>query len=338
MQPDDWLHDRTPETAVAAKFDLARDLAPDPEAIDIFLSQVSGNSEGMTMKALVIGGTRFIGAHVVRRLHDAGAQVTAFHRGTSSNPILPEIEHVLDASAEYPITAFPADLMRDWDIVIHMVAMGEADADAAARSFAGRTGRLVLVSSCDVYRAYGRLMKTEPGPQEAVPLREDAPLRSVLYPYRGMEAQLGTYAHDYDKILAERAVQNRPGLDWTILRLPKVYGPEDNSDLSTVYNFAGVPGWRWTHGHVENVAAAIVAGASHPKARNAVFNVGEEVTPTVGERLASLPARNGETPVPPPFDYRQHLVLDTGKIRVELGCTDVVDERTAMAELALRNS
>jgi len=205
------------------------------------------------MKALVVGGTRFIGAHVVRRLHDAGAQVTAFHRGTSSNPILPVIEHVLDPGAEYPITAFPAELLRDWDIVIHMVAMGEADAEAAARSFAGRTGRLVLVSSCDVYRAYGRLMKTEPGPQEAVPLREDAPLRSVLYPYRGMEAQLGAYAYDYDKILAERAVQGASGPDWTILRLPKVYGPEDNGDLSTVYGFAGVPEWRWTHGHVENV-------------------------------------------------------------------------------------
>ncbi|SDE94373.1 NAD-dependent epimerase/dehydratase family protein [Rhodospira trueperi] len=85
------------------------------------------------MKALVIGGTRFNGAHVVRRLHDAGVPVTAFHRGTSSNPVLPEIEHVLDPSVEYSITAFPAELLRDWDIVIRMVAMGEVDADAAAR-------------------------------------------------------------------------------------------------------------------------------------------------------------------------------------------------------------
>jgi nucleoside-diphosphate-sugar epimerase len=251
---------------------------------------------------------------------------------------LPEIEHVLAPGAEYPVTAFPAELLRDWDIVIHMVAMGEADAEAAARSFAGRTRRLALVSSCDVYRAYGRLMKTEPGPPEAVPLCEDAPLRSVLYPYRGMEAQLGAYARDYDKILAERIVQGTPDFDWTILRLPKVYGAEDNGDLSTVYRFAAVPEWRWTHGHVENVAAAIVTAASRPEARNAVFNVGEEVTLTVGERLASLPARDNGTPVPPPFDYRQHVVLDTGKIRAELRYTDVVDERTAMAKLAVASA
>lgn len=290
------------------------------------------------MKVLVIGGTRFIGAHVVRRLHDGGARVTAFHRGTSSNSILPEIEHVLDPRAEYPITAFPAELLRDWDIVIHMVAMGEADADAAARTFVGRASRFVLISSCDVYRAYGRLTKTEAGPPDAVPLQEDSPLRSALYPYRGMEAQLGAYAHDYDKILAERAVQSRLGLDWTILRLPKVYGREDNGDLSTVYGFAAVPDWRWTHGHVENVAAAIVTAAFHPKARGAVFNVGEEVTPTMGERLALLPARDDAQPLPSQFDYRQHLVLDTGKIRAKLGYTDVVDEKAAMMDLAVVSS
>ena len=290
------------------------------------------------MKVLIIGGTRFIGVHVVRRLHDAGAQVTAFHRGTSSNAILPAIEHVLDPGAEYPITAFPAELLRDWDIVIHMVAMGEADADAAARAFAGRTSRLVLVSSCDVYRAYGRLTKTEAGPPDAVPLHESSPLRSVLYPYRGMEAQLGAYAHDYDKILAERAVQRAPGLDWSILRLPKVYGREDNGDLSTVYGFAAVLDWRWTHGHVENVAAAIVTAAFHPKARRAVFNIGEADTPTMGERLAFLPTRGRERPVAPPFDYNQAFVLDTRKIRAELGYVDVVDEKAAMTDLAVASS
>lgn len=148
----------------------------------------------------------------------------------------------------------------------------------------------------------------------------------------------GQKAYDYDKILAERAVQSAPGLDWTILRLPKVYGAEDNGDLSTVYGFAAVPEWHWTHGHVENVATAIVAAASRSEARNAVFNVGEQVTPTVGERLASLPVRDDETPVPPPFNYRQHFVLDTEKILAELGYTDVVDEKTAMAELAVASA
>jgi nucleoside-diphosphate-sugar epimerase len=289
----------------------------------------------VAVKILVVGGTRFIGAHVVRRLHDAGSDVVVFHRGKSANPILPDIEHVLDPSADYPVTYFPDPLRRDWDVVIHMVAMGQADADAAVRTFEGRTSSLVMISSCDVYLAYGRLTKLEPGPPEPVPLDENASLRSVLYPYRGMEAQLGAFAHIYEKTLAENAVQSARDLEWTILRLPKVYGPEDNNQLSTVYGFAAAPEWRWTHGHVGNVAAAIAICATHPKARNEIFNVGEETTPAMSERLARLPAQSGETPELPSFDFRQPLVMATTKIRRRLGYADVVDEGRAMADLAL---
>lgn len=286
------------------------------------------------MRALVIGGTRFIGAHVVRQLYDRGAAVTVFHRGSSDNSILPDVEHVCDPCAAYPITGFPEALRQDWDVVVHMVGMGSADAQAAVRAFAGRAGRLLLVSSSDVYLAYGRLTKVEPGPAEPVPLSEDAPLRSTLFPYRGMESQLGEYARNYDKILAEQAVRVSADLEWTILRLPKVYGPEDNGDLATIYGFAAVSAWRWTHGHVQNVAAAIVACSEHAGARNTIFNVGEETTPSMGERLAMLPDRNARPPDPPLFDFDQPLVLDTARIRSVIGYREIVDERSAMLDLA----
>lgn len=285
------------------------------------------------MKALVIGGTRFIGAHVVRRLHEDGFEVTVLHRGRSSNPILPDVRHVIDADAEYPITRFPSAVHAHWDTVVHMVAMGLADASAAVQTFSGRTARLAIVSSSDVYRAYGRLVRSEPGPIESVPLKEDAPLRTVLYPYRGMEAQLGGYATRYEKILVERAVREQDQLDWTILRLPKVYGPEDNGDLATIYGCAAWPEWRWTHGHVRNVAAAIAMAATMPLASNEIFNVGEELTPTMGQRLANLPAR-GSAPPGPIFNFAQPLVLDTGKIRRLLGYDDVIDEFEEMRLLA----
>lgn len=280
-------------------------------------------------RILMIGGTRFIGAHAARRLHDAGAAITVLHRGSNTNPILPDVTHVLDPDAGWPVTRFPETLVRDWDVVIHMGAMGEADTRAAAQAFSGRAGRFVLVSSCDVYRAYGRLMRTEPGEPDPVPLVEDAPLRTVFYPYRGQEAQLGAWARDYEKIHAEAAVREAADLDWTILRLPKVYGPEDNGDLATIYGFAGAPDWRWTHAHVSNVAAAIALAARHPDARDGIFNVGEAHTPTIGERLARLPIR-ADPPEPPPFDFRQSLVLDTSAIRTRLGFAEVVDETQAM--------
>ena len=287
----------------------------------------------MSPRVLILGGTRFIGAHVARRMFDAGAAVTVFHRGKSENPVLPAVTHIRDAAAEYPILAYPQSVRaRDWDVVIAMVTMGEADARAAVDAFTRRAGRLVLISSGDVYRAYGRLTRHEPGEPDPVPLTEDAPLRGALYPYRAQAAALGAYAQDYEKILAETVVRDS-ALPSTVLRLPKVYGPEDNARLATVYGFASRPQWRWTHGHVENVAAAIALAATHPAAIGRTYNVGEAVTPTMGERLARLPAREASGP-PPDFDYRQDMAVDTGRIRQELGFTEQIDEAAAMRTLA----
>ncbi|MBI3676069.1 MAG: NAD-dependent epimerase/dehydratase family protein [Proteobacteria bacterium] len=286
------------------------------------------------MRVLIVGGTRFIGAHAARQLDEAGADVTVFHRGKSENPILPPVRHVRDASAEYPVTLFPEAVAKaDWDAVVHMVMMGEADARAAAQAFAGRAGRLVMISSGDIYRAYGRLTGSEPGEPDSSLLSEDAPLRSVLYPYRTQAAKLGRYAHDYEKILAERVVREA-GLPAVILRLPKVYGPEDNANLATVYSFAAQPQWRWTHGHVDNVARAIVLAAMHPAAPGRIYNVGEANTPTMGERLARLPSLSSPTPQAPPFDYRHSIGYDTTRIRNELGFREIVDEADAMLALA----
>jgi nucleoside-diphosphate-sugar epimerase len=283
-------------------------------------------------RVLVIGGTRFIGAHVTRQLFADGADVTVYHRGRTEHPLLPPIVHVCSPSAEYPVVNFPDALKRDWDAIVHMVAMGEADARAAADAFVGRAGRMVLISSGDVYRAYGRLTRLEPGPPDPVPLTEDAPLRVRLYPYRGQEKSLGAYAHNYEKILAERAVMDS-AVPWTVLRLPKVYGPEDNADLRTIYMAASHPAWRWTHGHVENVAAAIVLAALSPPAAYRIYNVGESRTPTMGERLARLPAAAAIPP--PPFDFSQSMEVDTGRIRDELGYAELLDEPTAMRDVAL---
>jgi len=286
------------------------------------------------MKTLVVGGTRFIGAHVVTQLFDGGHDVTVFHRGQSGHPDLPDVRHVCDPRAGYPITAFPAEIAEQrWDLVVHMVLMGEHDARAAVAAFAGKIGRLAMISSGDVYRAYGRLTCTEPGPPDPVPLDEAAPLRESRYPYRGQEDRLGAFARDYEKIMAERALSNADDLPWTILRLPKVYGPEDNADLGTIYGFAAAPDWRWTHGHVRNVAGAIVHAAMQPLALRQVFNVGEADTPTMAERLSSLPPRDRPPPALPQFNFEQDLVLDTTRLRSTLGFVDLVDETAAQRAL-----
>lgn len=47
------------------------------------------------MNILVIGGTRFIGAHAVAMLAEAGHTVTVFHRGKHNADLVPDsVEHI----------------------------------------------------------------------------------------------------------------------------------------------------------------------------------------------------------------------------------------------------
>jgi nucleoside-diphosphate-sugar epimerase len=278
----------------------------------------------MSVNVVVIGGTKFIGPHVVRQLVAHGASVTVFHRGTTEAELPSIVRHVHSSAASLPVLTFPPELLvPPPDIVIHMIPMGKRDAQAAVNTFRGCARRLVAVSSGDVYLAYGRFMGLQPGPVENGLLTESSPLRTVLYPYRH-QASAGDWVYDYEKILVERAVLADSELPGVVLRLPKVYGPGENADLATVYQFRDHPDWRWTHGYVENVAAAIVLGALHPRAAGRIYNVGEDYTPTVGERLLDLPSASTQAATSSTANFAQNIAYDTTRIRQELGYKEPV--------------
>ncbi len=288
------------------------------------------------MNILVIGGTRFIGVHVVRQLAQAGHSITVYHRGEHKSELPDGVRHVLRPEAAMPARSFPLELLNPQpDIVIHMIAMGEADARAASEFFRGRTGRMVWISSGDVYLAYGRFTGVEPGPVERGLLREDSPVRSVLYPYRDTGKAADDIANVYEKILVERIALGDPKLPGTVLRLPKVYGAAENADLATVYAFRNQPQWRWTHGYVENVAAAIVLATDQSSAMGRIYNVGEEHTPTIAERLTNLPSSSLPIRTDPKLNFEQDIAYDTRAIREELGYSELVPEEEAMNAMLL---
>jgi nucleoside-diphosphate-sugar epimerase len=296
------------------------------------------------MRILVVGGTGFIGAPLVQSLWDGGHDVTVFHRGNTEPQFPPDVQHVHSPDAAYPILHFPAELAQDWDVVLHVMLMNAAETQAAMQFFRGRSGRFVVVSSGDVYAAYGRLIGIEPDTTNIPAVQtEEAPLRSHWYPY-GREAR-GPWGElrDYDKILVERAVSADPQMPATILRLPMVFGPGDKQRRFARFLQRMIDGrpsifiseseakWRATHDYVENVAAAIAHAAVHMDAPHQTFNVGEAATPTMRERLedfARVAEWRGaievlsdyETPpaLRPPFPLKNDLVLDTSKIRLKL--------------------
>ena len=280
------------------------------------------------MKILIIGGTRFIGPRVVQRLFDAGHALALLHRGQHASPLPESVVEIQSPVAAIPVTEFPTDAFQfEPEVVLHMIAMGERDASAARRAFESIARRIVMLSSGDVYRAYGRFRGIEPGPLEPVPLRETSPLRTLMHPYRTAETPQKALEYYYDKILAEREIAASRNMPATILRLPKVYGPGDNADLATVYGFRNQPAWRWTHGHVDNVAAAIALAIMDERAKGRIYNVGEENTPTIADRLKYLPPRPYAETLDHSANFSQDIAYDTSRIRAELGFSEVIPER-----------
>jgi nucleoside-diphosphate-sugar epimerase len=310
------------------------------------------------VRVLVIGGTRFIGPHVVTRLCDSGHEVLVFHRGQTSADLPEPVEHLLGDRRHL------VDYTREFErfapqVVLDMIPMGEQDARTAVDTFRGLARRVVVVSSQDVYRAYGRLTGHEPGPVDPVPLAESAPLRHKLYPYRDKSPRDRDdpqhWLDDYDKILVERAVLADPGLPGTVLRLPMVYGPGDrqhrlfdhlkrmDDDRPAILLDEGLAKWRWTRGYVENVAAAIALAVVDERAAGRIYNVGQAEALTMAGwvrevgRAAGWPGKVVVVPqsrlplhLAPGMNTDQHLVADTTRIRQELGYKETVPQDEAL--------
>lgn len=241
------------------------------------------------MRTLVIGGGGPIGQAVVRAFITRGDEPLWTSRQAEA--------YVGAAGGHMRVDRDrPGDIVqvvRDQQIntVVDMVAYTSASAEPLLSALQGIVQRYVLVSSCDVYRNYGLLHGLEIGDADASPLNEAAPLRTIRFPYRGSIPRAADdpdrWMDDYDKIPVETAVRDL-SCDWTILRLPMVYGPGDRQRR---FRWAIAPmlsraplleapsawlNWTSTYGFIDNVAAAIAQCAVDPRAANATFNIADE--------------------------------------------------------------
>jgi nucleoside-diphosphate-sugar epimerase len=304
------------------------------------------------IRVLVLGGTGFLGPEVVRHLIAAGCAVTVFHRGPREADLPAVVEHV-HGDRDH-IGAFVDEFRRIApDVVVDMKPMTEAHAQGLVAAFAGLVERVVIVSSTDVYRAYGRLNLTEPGPPDPVPLTEDAPLRERLYADRDAKPHDRAGSLDlYDKLLVERAVAAEPRFAAAILRLGMVHGPRSYRHFPYVRRMNDRrPGiilaqswarWRGTLAYSEDVGAAIALAAMRADARGP-YNVGD-ARPTPMAELATaigsaadwtgriVVVADAELPEPmrPGAGLSQELILDTSRIRRELGYKERVSRDEAL--------
>jgi len=306
------------------------------------------------MRILVIGGTAFTGPHVVRQLVREGHEVILFHRGQTDAKLPKAVRHVLGDRREWE--DHKAELQQlEPELVLDAIPMGPQSAWDVITTFSGMTRRVVALSSQDVYRAYGTLIGLNAGPVDPSPLTEDAPLRSLLYPYRGRAQSAEDRMYNYDKILVERLYLGDPSLDATILRLPMIYGPRDRQHRTFEYLkrmddrrpyillSKDMAEWRWTKGYVEDVAQAIAMAVTDERAAGRVYNVGEPDTPTELEwvqaigraagwdgQIALIPTSRATGALDPGIHTAQPLVTDSTRIRQELGYAERLPREEAL--------
>ena len=305
------------------------------------------------MRVLILGGTTLTGPHVVRRLHSIGHEITVFHRGEHETELPLSVRHVHGDLALLPREVLdPAP-----DVVVHMWAMTEMAAESFLKQFRGVASRAVVISSGDVYRAYGRLTGVESGPPDTIPLTEDAPLRESRYPYRKMAPNPDHWMAQYDKVLVERVVMDQTDLPTSVLRFPAVLGgkeyrrfqrwlqPMVRGDVELRIP-DGWARWRWTHGFAEDVALAVVLAVTNASSAGRIYNVGEPHTPMMAERLLEFAHAAGwrgrifEVPASElgeadrmPHDFTHHIAYDTARVRRELGYTEVIPREVALQRI-----
>lgn len=304
------------------------------------------------MKVLFIGGTRFIGPHAVKRMVDLGHEVAVFNRGqSSSSGSLPD--GVASIRGERARLGEYREAFRAFapDVVVDLFPYSETDARMLMETFTGIAGRVVAISSCDVYRAFGRVNRIESGPPEEGLLTEESPLCETRYPLQGA----GGDRSDYDKVLVERAVMGHGDLPATVLRLPMVYGPGDyqhrlypylqqmRDGRPVILMEEGFASWRWSRAYVEDIAEAISLAALNERAAGQIYHVAEETgLPIIEwvERIAAAAGWKGRIVTAPAaelpahllldIETRQHVHLDTSKIRRELGYAERFSTQEAM--------
>jgi nucleoside-diphosphate-sugar epimerase len=102
------------------------------------------------MKALVIGGTRFLGYHLVRRLLKEGIEVVLFNRGISPDDFGENVGRVFGDRNSYN-KFFNTFRNKKFDIVVDLIGYDRDGVESAVKTFKGNIGQYIFISTGQVY-------------------------------------------------------------------------------------------------------------------------------------------------------------------------------------------
>lgn len=251
------------------------------------------------MKALVLGGSVFVGKHMVQALVNGGHDVTVLNRGKTPSSLPPGVKHIVADRTD-------ARSMRDalagtsWDAVFDVsgfvMVSGGTDVKSLLDLFDGRIGHYVYTSSVMAYEQ-GR---------GVFPWREEDPM-STEGP-----ATYGGFKAEMERQLLARHQQT--GFPATIIRPAAIYGPDNNIFDMELPMFLRLRQERpilvphgglvaVSYGHVDDLCDIMLGCVGNQASLGEIFNITAEAV-TANEYVRVLAEVVGVRPniVPVPDD------------------------------------
>ena len=102
------------------------------------------------MKVLVIGGSRFLGYHLVQQMLNEEIKVVLFNRGISPDDFGDSVERVVGDRKNYN-EFFNTFRNRQFDVVVDLIGYDLDDAEAAVKTFKDNIGQYIFISTGQVY-------------------------------------------------------------------------------------------------------------------------------------------------------------------------------------------
>ncbi len=169
------------------------------------------------MKLLLLGGTKFLGPHLVEAALQRGHTVTLFHRGQTQPDLFPQLEHI------HGDRAHDLSLLQErlWDAVIDTSGFVPRIVRAAVEALVGSTQHYTFISTQNVY-----------ADENVAGLAENAPL-ATLADETVEEVTNETYGPL--KAACERVVQQTFPDRSLIVRSGLIVGPGDPTERFTYW-------------------------------------------------------------------------------------------------------
>lgn len=166
------------------------------------------------MHALILGGTQFVGRHIVEALLAAGHHVTILNRGVSPDELPPEVER-LRGDRDAGVVGLEALANRSWGVCVDVSGYTPRQVRASAERLYAHVQRYVFVSAVSVY-----------GDPAERPVRETHPR---MLPANEDVTEVNGETYGALKVTCETIVEQIYQERCTLLRPQVVVGPHDPS-------------------------------------------------------------------------------------------------------------